>query len=54
MSFWRDVHRLHVGDISCLRICYLGSSIGIFHIENIFKGLCSLHVDNPWGIPKYV
>jgi hypothetical protein len=33
VSFWRDVHRLHVGDMSCLRICYLCSSIDIFHIE---------------------
>ena len=27
VSFWRDVHRLHVGDMSCLRTCVCVSPV---------------------------
>ena len=31
--FWWDVHRLHAGNMSCLRMCFFfGSSLCIFHI----------------------
>ena len=36
MSLWLDVPRLHVGDISCLRMCvFFGSSLNIFPYLNL-------------------
>ena len=56
VSFWRDVHRLHVGDMSCLRtcvcvcVCFPGSSLHIFAYK-FFEGLCNLCVSDPRSIP---
>ena len=40
VSFWRDMHMLHVGNTSCLKMWFFfflnynfGSSLGIFHIK---------------------
>ena len=58
---WWDGYRLHVGGISCLKMCVCACVYFLFYfllvvpeVSSIskFEGLYYLHIGNPKGIPQ--